>query len=201
MSVLSIFIHGRWWFFQFWYFFLSFCLIHSSFKLGLTHCDIVMSYGDRSGQTLVQVIACCHQAASHYLNQCWLLISEVLQHSPGNNSIASAQAIDQYNEFANYTIKITTTTPRGQWVNWPIRSHEISPHFGELKRDSTAKSIPEGTYRKRIVASCRPVASRVPLMTWTVWQFPSNTVFWCSSAIRISCRASSVNLTTPRSME
>ena len=31
----------------------------------------------RSGSTLVQVMACCLMAPSHYLNQCWLIISEV----------------------------------------------------------------------------------------------------------------------------
>ena len=35
--------------------------------------------------TLVQVMACCLMAPSHYLNQCWLIISEVLWHSPGGN--------------------------------------------------------------------------------------------------------------------
>ena len=33
--------------------------------------------------TLVQVIACCLQTASHYLNQCWLRIREVLWYSLG----------------------------------------------------------------------------------------------------------------------
>ena len=31
----------------------------------------------RSGSTLVQVMACCLTAPSHYLNQCWLFICEV----------------------------------------------------------------------------------------------------------------------------
>ena len=35
----------------------------------------------RSGSTLVQVMACCRTAPSHYLNQCWLIISEVQWHS------------------------------------------------------------------------------------------------------------------------
>ena len=35
----------------------------------------------RSGSTLAQVMACCLAAPSHYLNQCWLIISEVLWHS------------------------------------------------------------------------------------------------------------------------
>ena len=35
----------------------------------------------RSGSTLVQVMACCMTAASHYLNQCWLITSKVQWHS------------------------------------------------------------------------------------------------------------------------
>ena len=34
----------------------------------------------RSGSTLAQVMACCLTAPSHYLNQCWLIISKVLYH-------------------------------------------------------------------------------------------------------------------------
>ena len=34
----------------------------------------------RSGSTLAQVMACCLTAPSHYLNQCWLIISEVPWH-------------------------------------------------------------------------------------------------------------------------
>ena len=33
---------------------------------------------DRSLSTLVQVLACCLMAPSHYLNQCWLAISKIL---------------------------------------------------------------------------------------------------------------------------
>ena len=35
----------------------------------------------RSWSTLAQVMACCLTAPSHYLNQCWLIISEVQWHS------------------------------------------------------------------------------------------------------------------------
>ena len=31
----------------------------------------------RTGSTLAQVMACCLMATSHYLNQCWLIISKV----------------------------------------------------------------------------------------------------------------------------
>ena len=39
----------------------------------------------RSGSTLAQVMACCLTAPSHYLNQCWLIISKVPWHSPAGN--------------------------------------------------------------------------------------------------------------------
>ena len=38
-------------------------------------------YGDRSESTVAQVMACWLTAPSHYLNQCWLIISEVQWHS------------------------------------------------------------------------------------------------------------------------
>ena len=41
----------------------------------LTHYGIVTRQGSRS--TLVQVMACSLTAPSHYLNQCWLIITKV----------------------------------------------------------------------------------------------------------------------------
>ena len=40
----------------------------------------------RSGLSLVQVMACCLTAPSHYLNQYWLVIEVVPWHSPESNS-------------------------------------------------------------------------------------------------------------------
>ena len=39
----------------------------------------------RSGSILVQVMTWCHQAPSHYLSQCWLIISEVQWYWPEGN--------------------------------------------------------------------------------------------------------------------
>ena len=39
----------------------------------------------KSGSTLAQVMACCLTAPSHYLNQCWLIMSEDLWQSPDGN--------------------------------------------------------------------------------------------------------------------
>ena len=38
-----------------------------------------------TGSTLTQVLACCLMAPSHYLNQCWLIISKVKWQSPEGN--------------------------------------------------------------------------------------------------------------------
>ena len=39
----------------------------------------------RSGSTLVQVMACCLTAPSHYVNQCWFIITKVQWHSAKGN--------------------------------------------------------------------------------------------------------------------
>ena len=41
----------------------------------------------RSGSTLAQVMTCCLTAPSHYLNQCWLIISKVQWHSSEGNFV------------------------------------------------------------------------------------------------------------------
>ena len=51
--------------------------------------DTIWRHGSRS--TLVQVMACCLTAPSYYLNQCWLIFSKVLWHSPQGNFIRNAQ--------------------------------------------------------------------------------------------------------------
>ena len=59
----------------------------------------------RSESTLVQVMACCLSAASHYLNQRWLISSEVLWHSTQSNFPESDWANILYIEFKNYVVR------------------------------------------------------------------------------------------------
>ena len=47
-------------------------------------CDAVWRH--RSGPTLAQIMVCCLTTPSHYLNQCRLLISKFLWHSPKSNT-------------------------------------------------------------------------------------------------------------------
>ena len=74
---------------------LSFCIMSLKFLL-LTHCGLVMPYGDRSGSKLAQVMACCLTAPSHYLNQCWLIISKVQWHSYQGNFTRDASTVGQW---------------------------------------------------------------------------------------------------------
>ena len=67
-----------------WY---KFCCICLFLKVYITGCSDYNSLGPsdtiwwyRSGSTLAQVMACCLTAPSHYLNQCWLIISKVQWH-------------------------------------------------------------------------------------------------------------------------
>ena len=48
----------------------------------------------RSGLTLVQVIACCLTAPSHYLNQCWSIINEILGHLQESGFIGNAKHVN-----------------------------------------------------------------------------------------------------------
>ena len=68
----------------------------------------------RSGWTFVLVMACGLTAPSHYLNQCWVIVSGVHWHSPKNNSSMNVQATILYNRFENYIFKIASISPGGK---------------------------------------------------------------------------------------
>ena len=51
----------------------------------------------KSGSTLAQVMACCLTAPSHYLNQCWLIISKVKWYSSDSNFTRDNSAINHWN--------------------------------------------------------------------------------------------------------
>ena len=62
--------------------------------------DLIRRLASRS--TLAQVMACCLMTPSHYLNQCWLMISEVLWHSPDSNFTENTSEIYRWIEFEIY---------------------------------------------------------------------------------------------------
>ena len=60
----------------------------------------------RFGSTLAQVMACCLSVPSHYRNQCWPSISEVLWHLHDRNFTVNAQATVLYHGLENYFLKL-----------------------------------------------------------------------------------------------
>ena len=76
--------------------------------------DVIWWQGSRS--TLAQVMACCLKAPSHYLNQCWLMIIEVLWHSPDSNFIENTSDFYRWNEFEIYKFETVVKYPR--WVKF-----------------------------------------------------------------------------------
>ena len=83
------------------------------------------------------VMAVCMIASSHYLNQCWLHISEVFCHSPESNFIVSVQPISPYKKFKNYTFTLFTVispkelSNRIRQLRIKDRKTPAAPHSGD----------------------------------------------------------------------
>ena len=71
---------------------------------------------DRTGSTLVQVMACRQATPRHFRSQCLPIISAALWHSPKYNFTANAQSICSSYEFANDQFDITATSLKVQIV-------------------------------------------------------------------------------------
>ena len=76
----------------------------------------------RYWSAMITVMACCRAAPSHYVNQCWFIMNEILWHSfQGNvywNTVHwNTQDVNLKVVFEMYTFEITATSARGQWVN------------------------------------------------------------------------------------
>ena len=69
----------------------------------------------RTWLILAQVMAYC-LTPSHYLNQRWLPISEVPEHSAESNILRSAHEFDLHHAFGCHIFKIVATSSSGQWV-------------------------------------------------------------------------------------
>ena len=73
---------------------------------------------ERTWSTLFQVMSCCLMA-SQYLNECGLILSEVLWHSPQGNFEGNTQDVYPLYGFKYYQFKIVAAPPRSQcqWFN------------------------------------------------------------------------------------
>ena len=81
------------------------------------------TWQNRSRSTLAHVMACCLTAPSHYLNQYWLLSSEVLWHSPESN-LRVPKLLFCIMSLKIITFEITSISLGGQWVNFCIKYNE-----------------------------------------------------------------------------
>ena len=80
------------------------------FKIHLAHINLLWlnhtMWHHRTWSTLVQVMACCLIAPNHYLNQCWLLNSEVSWQSPEGNFAGNSKDAYPWYESENYKFNI-----------------------------------------------------------------------------------------------
>ena len=65
----------------------------------------------RSGSTLAQVMACSLTVPSHYLNQCWLIITKVEWHSSKGKFRRDTSAINHWNYLENEVPKFHSNFP------------------------------------------------------------------------------------------
>ena len=72
-------------------------------KINMAQKSLYMSYKTchKTWSTLVEIMAWSLMAPSHYLNQCWLIIREVLWHSPEGNFIEREREIKFIGLFEN----------------------------------------------------------------------------------------------------
>ena len=85
-------------------------------KSGKSNCSDMSITGGTWSTTLVQVMACCLMAPSHYLNQCSFIISRAQLAYVWSNFTGNAQDINPKITFKNYTTEIIPTSQRGQGV-------------------------------------------------------------------------------------
>ena len=146
----------------------------------------------KAGSTLDQVMACCLTAPSHYLNQCWIIICDVLMHL--HQSIhTERQATILYNRFENYTFRITATSPKAQWLKmrpspqW-VKSILVQQYFLLVVLDgmgfstaakyssSSSWKLPQRAIRAGagFISSGSPICRRTPMpsVRWnSMWQW------------------------------
>ena len=120
----------------------------------LTQCDwlgdVIWHHGPTAGSKLVQLMACCLTAPSHYLNPCWLIINRVLYHLTKGRT-ENAHESNHYKEFEIFMFNIKATSPwhnelmlMWRHTNAPMIEHRSSPlsvhapcsHASRVPRDT-----------------------------------------------------------------
>ena len=93
----------------------------------------------RSQLTLIQVMAWCLTASSHYLNQCWLIISMVVWFPKPGNFKWDTSATNYQHLLENYLSKILSQPLGNQWVR-AATIHTIYVRNPELFLDTPRSS-------------------------------------------------------------
>ena len=132
--------------------------------------DIIWRQRFRS--TLAQVMACYLVAPSQYLNQCWLIFSGMLWHSPQSDFMVSAQTTILYNEFEMIFFKFLPHFPEANELR---RVSEAYPTL-QLTPDHTEGT--QQTFLETVTLTARMQhfpynhpdkkhISKTQIMTWT----------------------------------
>ena len=83
-------------------------------------------WGERSGSPLAQVMACCLTAPSHYLNQCWLIISKVEWYSSKGKFTRDTLAINYWNYLEIKYLKYHSNFPGANELRKVINSMHLN---------------------------------------------------------------------------
>ena len=110
-----------------------------------------------SVSTLDQVLACCLTVPSHYLNQCWLLITKLLWHSPECNFTASAKTTILYHEYENYTFEVAVPSLISKWISRRILCGAALPPTPVTTMKPASSIKPDGLLK----SSCNFTSNRV----------------------------------------
>ena len=142
--------------------------------------DAIWCY--RSGTTLAQVIACCLMAPSHYLNQCWLIMSKVRWHSSKGNFARDTSSINYQNHFENYFSKISPKSPRGQRFNCISNNNPQNSFYGSFP-------FKWHWFQNKTMAHMFIVNSDISHTTWTVTgNICIRSIDWMSPVILVNER-------------
>ena len=134
------------------------------------------TWRQRTESTLAQVMACCLTAPSHYLNQCWLIISKFLWHPSEGITLRKSEETNQLNKIENYIFKIVSRSPGGQWVNNGV----ACPLHRLLHKTSWQTDIKETVTDITvfiILIQCN-FHLYINLMTWQVFDWYNGKLLW-----------------------
>ena len=95
-------------------------ILHNDSINPLWPSDTIWWY--RSWSTLIQIMACCLRAPSHYLNQCWLTsVRSSDSHLRATSHMIHQPSISNRRHISRQSLKLvwklSITSLKGQWVN------------------------------------------------------------------------------------